>query len=122
MGTDVPCKLLHVTMDVTDLQTVPKPYLGGYRNKHSGAVYHHASSQTLPTHKEAAGKRAHGARRRCHPTLGIATIDNAEDKAARQLCRETQTVTVAGCSSQTVRESATQVSRPGLALGSCNDR
>jgi len=28
--------------------TVKKPFLGGYRHKQTGAVYHHATAQTVP--------------------------------------------------------------------------
>ncbi len=31
---------------------VEKPYLGGFRNKESGATYHHAVTQTAPLQKK----------------------------------------------------------------------
>jgi hypothetical protein len=43
-GPGLPNRMLRVLMDYT--QSDSKPYLGGFRNKRSGAVYHHAVTQT----------------------------------------------------------------------------
>ncbi|KXZ48110.1 hypothetical protein GPECTOR_30g205 [Gonium pectorale] len=93
-GPGLPHRLVRVLMDLT--QCDPKPYLGGFRNKRTGAVYHHAGTQTprAPKYSE-------------------------ED---RKLSRETQTVKVKVHSQQTVREQATQMERPGMLLDTTYDK
>jgi hypothetical protein len=108
-GPGAPCKLLHVMMDVSALQqSGQKPFLGGYRHKNSGAVYHHACSQT-PQAAKQKGSRQTAAAEQAQP-------------AKQKLCRETQTIKAANTSCQTVREQATQMARPGLELDCSGDR
>jgi len=75
-----------------------KPYLGGFRNKKTGLVYHHASSQT--TFERA----------------------NKWDNMAERFTRETQTVDTVTRSQQTVRETATQMKRHDLYIDESKDR
>lgn len=77
--------------------TAPKPYIGGYRNKKSGAVYYHASAQT---HVERKNKW--------------------DDKEPR-FSRETQTMKVKTRSQQTCRETSTQMARPDLYIDDSGD-
>jgi hypothetical protein len=53
-GPGLPNRMLRVLMDYT--QSDSKAYLGGFRNKRSGAVYHHAVTQT-PRAPKYAGVR-----------------------------------------------------------------
>lgn len=75
-----------------------KQYLGGYRNKKTGLVYHHASTQT--TFERA----------------------NKWDNMPERFTRETQTVDVVTRSQQTVRETATQMKRRDLYIDESKDR
>jgi len=93
-GPGLPFRLLHVNIDENQLD--PKPYIGGYRHKRSGVVFHHAMTQTPRQAK----------------------FINSSPKPSR----ECQTVERATCSAQTVRESATQMKRPGLLLCDEEDR
>lgn len=118
-GPGLPCKLLHVTMDVSALQGSSKPYLGGFRHKQQGIVYHHASIQT--PQDQTQSKTGH----RQQPMAA------GQDRAQQQqegagggvkLTRQTQTVKETSCSSQTVREAATQMAKTGLLLNCSGDR
>ena len=75
-----------------------KLYLGGYRNKKTGVVYHHASCQT--TFERA----------------------NKWDDMPERFTRETQTVDVITRSQQTVRETATQMKRRDLYIDESKDK
>eukprot|EP01039_Chlorochromonas_danica_P002184 gene2184-2384_t len=76
----------------------PKPYLGGYRHKINGILYHHATSQT-PTEQQRK----------------IRDYSN--------LCsRETQTVETRTLSIQNTRESGTQMERIDLHLDHHKDQ
>ncbi|KAG2451443.1 hypothetical protein HYH02_004041 [Chlamydomonas schloesseri] len=87
-GPGMPHRLVRVLLDYT--QCDAKPYLGGFRNKRTGAVYHHGATQTPRAPKYS--------------------------EADRKLSRETQTVKIKQHSQQTVREQATQMARPGVLL------
>ena len=72
-----------------------KPFLGGFRNKQTAVVYHHASSQTVRKRKSKGVPKAH---------------------------RETQTCEFATRSQQTNRESGTQMDRKDLYIDHSGDR
>lgn len=74
------------------------PYLGGFRDKRSGVVYHHAASQTRTQRRKPW-----------------------EGKPAK-VSRDTQTPKAVTRSAQTKREAATQMERAGLSIGSHHDR
>ncbi|KAG2484208.1 hypothetical protein HYH03_016943 [Edaphochlamys debaryana] len=93
-GPGMPHRMVRVLLDFT--QQDRKPYLGGFRNKRTGAVYHHAASQTPRAPKYS--------------------------EADRKLSRETQTVKAKQHSQQTVREQATQMARPGLDMDDTYDK
>ncbi len=93
-GPDLPFKIVRVALDYSQHQA--KPFLGGFKNKRNGAVYHHAVTQTPKQPKY----------------LGV----------ERKLERETQTVKLAQRSAQTQREAATQMERPGFVLDTSEDR
>jgi hypothetical protein len=121
-GPGLPCKLLHVTMDVSALQSSTKPYLGGFKHKQEGTIFHHASIQT---------PRDQGPNSKGHKQLGAAAGAAAaavgQEQAvcmqhAEKLTRQTQTVQETACSSQTVREASTQMAAPGLLLDCSGDR
>lgn len=78
--------------------TSKKPYLGGYRNKGSGRVFHHTSSQT-PTEKRNMSKDFSNFR-----------------------TRETQTFEQRTCSVQPYRECGTQMQRIDLYLDDSRDK
>jgi len=120
-GPGAPCRLLHVTMDVTALQQHRKPYLGGYRHRQSGATYHHASSQTPQPADSNIARRGAAAATASALTAAAGLVDGGS-KPNVQLSRETQTKDTSSTSSQTVREAATQMARPGLELDSSGDR
>ena len=81
--------------------SAPKPYLGGYRNKLDGKIYHHAGSQT--------------------PKLG--NSDQSRKKTYDHVrTRETQTVTEKTVSIQSTREFGSQMQRPDLILDTKDDR
>ena len=75
-----------------------KPYLGGYRNRLSGRVYHHASTQT-PSEQQRRQRDLSSLR-----------------------SRETQTVETRTLSVQVSREAGTQMERIDLRLDSKRDR
>ncbi len=93
-GPGLPHRMIRVLIDLT--QADAKPYLGGMRNKRTGAVYHHAFTQT-PKAPRYAG---------------------VEPKLERQ----TQTVKISTRTQQTVREAATQMERPGVVVDTTHDR
>lgn len=93
-GPGMPHRLVRVLLDYT--QCDAKPYLGGFRNKRTGAVYHHGATQTPRAPKYS--------------------------EADRKLSRETQTVKIKQHSQQTVREQATQMARPGVLLDNDYDK
>ena len=75
-----------------------KPYLGGFRNKINGVVYHHASAQTVKVRRlrwQDQNEKSH---------------------------RTTQTAEYKTRSTQSNRESGTQMSRPDLYLDGKNDK
>lgn len=76
-----------------------KPYLGGYRNKNTGTVFHNACAQTQ-------------------------SVKEAELPKPRKerFCREAQTVDMKGRSTQSKREFGTQMPRPDLLLDTSRDR
>jgi hypothetical protein len=82
-----------VELDYSQLER--KPFLGGLRNKRSGAAYHHAATQT-PRAPRYAG-------------------------AEPRLERTTQTVAVLTRSAQTARETGTQMERPGVLVDCSRD-
>ncbi len=75
-----------------------KTYQGGYRNKHNGKVYHHASNQTAVKRKP----RWEGQAEKFH--------------------RETQTAEYKSRSMQVGCESGTQMARPDLYIDNSRDR
>jgi hypothetical protein len=75
-----------------------KLYLGGYRNKKTGLLYHHASSQTVTEHK----------------------MHLLQD-SSHLMSRETQTVEVRTLSIQTYREFGTQMQRQDVHIDSSTD-
>jgi hypothetical protein len=85
----------HVTVQKT---TARKLYLGGFRNKKTGAIYHNASSQTPSENKRMF-------------------VDNGN-----LLSRETQTYETRTCSIQTIREFGTQMKRLDLYIDEKDDR
>lgn len=93
-GANLPYKMMQVVLDFSQLQS--KPFLGGFKNKRTGAIYHHAGTQTPKAPKY----------------LG----------AERKLERETQTVKVKQRTAQTQREMATQMERPGVIIDTSEDR
>jgi len=72
----------------------PKPFLGGYRNKRTGLVMHHASSQTVRRRKDAGVVKFH---------------------------RDTQTVATSTRSVQTSREMGVQTPRKNLFIDTEHD-
>lgn len=92
---DVPPKVIPVRVVKC---TARKLYMGGYRNKYNGKVYHHAGNQTLITQP----KKWEGQAVKFH--------------------RETQTAEYKSRSMQVGRESGTQMARPDLYLDSSRDR
>lgn len=92
-GPGLPNKMVRVLLDYN--QQDHKPYYGGFRNKRTGAVYHHAVTQTPKAPKYAG----------------------AEPKLERQ----TQTVQVSTRTAQTQREAGTQMERPGVVIDTTYD-
>lgn len=132
-GPGLPCKLLHVTLDVSALQhsSGSKPFLGGFRHKQTGAVFHHASIQTPDQQHHQQQGKSRKPRKQQHAAAAVAAAaavvglhDEGQDVCwvGEKLTRETQTVVAASCSSQTVREAATQMAAPGLLLDCSGDR
>lgn len=85
-----------VTVSVDASQARQKAFLGGYRHKENGTIYHHASDQTAQI----------GQRR----------------QPIERCCREAQTIEVKSRSTQNVREFGTQMPRPDLVLDDSSDR
>lgn len=115
-GPGLPCKLLHVTMDVSALEASTKPFLGGFKHKQAGTVYHHASIQAAqegPSQQPKGRKQQHGR---------LQQEQQGMSEAGQKLTRETQTIKESTCSCQTVREAATQMAAPGLLLDCTGDR
>jgi len=80
--------------------SAPKPYLGGYRNKLDGKIYHHAGSQTPKVNNDNR--------------LNKKTYDHVRT-------RETQTVVERTVSVQLTRESGSQMQRPDLIIDTKDD-
>eukprot|EP01138_Halocafeteria_seosinensis_P013710 gb/GECG01014001.1/.p1 GENE.gb/GECG01014001.1/~~gb/GECG01014001.1/.p1 ORF type:complete len:614 (+),score=110.50 gb/GECG01014001.1/:1-1842(+) len=74
-----------------------KPYLGGFRNKKTGAILHHAYTQTASAIKSRWANKK------------------------QMLTRETQTVDLVTRSTQTKREASTQMTKPGVFVDSSGD-
>ena len=74
-----------------------KPYLGGYKHKLSGLVYHHAAAQT-------AGE-----------------VKRRFEGAEQKFSRETQTAAFVARSTQTKREASTQMTRRDVFMDSRGD-
>lgn len=72
----------------------PKPFLGGFRHKYYGTIYHHSSTQTARKKKKVEVVKFH---------------------------RETQTIQIISRSQQTNREAGTQMERRDLLQDSSND-
>lgn len=75
-----------------------KLYLGGYRNKRTGAVYHHAGCQT--TFERA----------------------NKWEGMPERFTRQTQTVDLVTRAAQTIREAGTQMKRRDLYIDESRDK
>jgi len=86
-------------MVAVDKATAPKTYLGGYRHKQTGAVFHHASSQT---------------------PAGLENTRGWKDPE-RKNHRDTQTYEVKTRSQMTTREHGTQMKRNDLYMDDAND-
>jgi len=95
---DVPSKTFQVEL-VWEQNAERKPYLGGYRHKMSGIEYYHAATQRFSD-----------------------KLRLAERGGPTKLTRETQTAIVQSRTSQTKRESGTQMARPDLYLDTSKDR
>lgn len=80
--------------------SAPKPYLGGYRNKLDGKIYHHAGSQTPKVNNNSLSNKK--------------TYDHVRT-------RETQTVVERTVSVQLTRESGSQMQRPDLIIDTKDD-
>lgn len=107
-GQGLPCRLLHVTIDVSEVQAAgAKPFLGGFRHTRDGTAFHNASMQTMQ--QQEVGQ-------------GAAPVQDDERSSLKKLSRDTQTVQAASSSCQTVREACTQVAVPGLLLDCSGDR
>lgn len=76
-----------------------KEYLGGYRHKRDGTVFHNACSQTQPAKEEELPK-----------------------PKKDRFCREAQTVDMKVRGTQSKREFGTQMPRPNLLLDTSKDR
>lgn len=72
----------------------PKPFLGGFRHKYFGTLYHHGATQTARKKKKAESVKFH---------------------------RETQTIQIVSRSQQTNRERGTQMERSDLVQDHSND-
>merc|ERR1719440_1065864 len=93
--TDARGQQKNVTVHV-QRPVIEKPYLGGFRNKDSGATYHHAVTQTAPVQK----KEIHAIR----------------------FHREVQTYEYRTRSTQCKKENGTQMSKAGLFIDENKDR
>jgi hypothetical protein len=110
-------------MDVSALQSSTKPYLGGFKHKQEGTIFHHACIQT----PQDQGPSRKGHKQLSAAATGAAAAAVAQEQAvcvqlSEKLTRETQTVQETTCSSQTVREASTQMAAPGLLLDCSGDR
>ena len=85
-----------VTVSIDASQSRHKVFLGGYRHKANGIVFHHACSQTAQV-----GQRK---------------------QPAERCCREAQTIQVKSRSTQSVREFGTQMPRSDLVLDNSSDK
>jgi hypothetical protein len=83
-----------LTVHVERPEGCGKPFLGGYRHKHTREEYHHAFMQT---------------------------VQPASAEKAVCYSREVQTIRTKTRSTQNVRECATQMPRPGLLLDTSGD-
>lgn len=118
-GPGMPCKLLHVTLDVSALQGPSKPFLGGFKHTQHGTIYHHASIQTPQDQTQSKA----GRKQQLAAGQGQAQAQQQEGcEGGVKLTRQTQTVKETSCSSQTVREAATQMAKVGLLLDCSGDR
>lgn len=86
---------IHVRVDQS--QMYEKLFIGGFQNKATGQVYHHAVTQTEPGF------------------LGKQSI------LKTLYSRDCQTLDLKSCGTQSLRESATQMDRPGLLENKDND-
>jgi hypothetical protein len=104
-------------MDVSALEGPNKPYLGGFKHKQQGTIYHHASIQT--PHDQSQSKKGNRQQQQ-----GAASAQEAGEvgPCAQKLARQTQTVKETSSSSQTVREAATQMARTDFLLDCSRDR
>ncbi|GBG33646.1 IQ and ubiquitin-like domain-containing protein [Hondaea fermentalgiana] len=100
---DLPSRTVSVKIVREDLET-QKPYLGGYRNKKTGAVYHHAFTQ------------------RESEKLREAQAAQAAGDDSVKYTRETQTAVEVSCSAQTRRETGTQMKRSDLHVDEAKDK
>nr|DBA31248.1 TPA: hypothetical protein GDO54_007125 [Pyxicephalus adspersus] len=73
-----------------------KPYLGGYRHKLTGAVYHHAGTQTVPKKRP--------------------------DRGVEVFCRETQTVNEKNKTQQSRNTMSTQMTKIGYYVSNITDK
>jgi len=76
--------------------TLKKPFIGGYRHKQTGVVYHHATAQTMPKSRPQS--------------------------AAQRFCRDTQTTQQRHVRQQTANETSTQMTQIGTYVSSQQDR
>lgn len=93
-GPGKPIKLVHVHIDVS--KRTKKAYIGGYRDKRDGLIYHHAS-----TNNERSRRM---------------------DDPDKRLTRETQTFITSTHTVQSSREASTQMARKNLLLDSKKDK
>ena len=83
------------------------PFLGGYKNKNSSVIYHHAAMQTAP--------------KKWSPST--LTLTDGSVVEIEQNSRETQTVVNKNQPTQTTRENSTQMTVPGVTfIASSNDK
>ena len=92
-GVGMPAKIIEVTIDRSALESNPKRWLGGYRNKRTGTTYLHGSTQTA--------RRA--------------------DTRATRYTRDTQTSDAVARTVQTGRDASTQMARRDLLLDTSGD-
>ena len=93
-GPGKPIKLVHVHIDVS--KRTKKAYIGGYRDKRDGLIYHHASTNTERSRRM--------------------------DDPDKRLTRETQTFITSTHTVQSSREASTQMARKDLLLDSKKDK
>jgi hypothetical protein len=80
-----------------------KPYLGAYRHKITGATFEHAAAQTPPDAPPAC------------------SAPKATSSGAGKAAAQAQTVVMRTRGTQSARECATQMARPGLLLDTSHD-